>query len=115
MGRAENNITKQVRLAITQMGDRACFVRVQSGTFTMADRLIRGAEAGTADLIGVYRGIPVALEVKTDTGRQTATQREWQQRWEAAGGVYRVVRNYNDAAWLFAELDTRLERRQGAD
>jgi hypothetical protein len=113
MGRAENNVTKQVRLAITQMGDRAVFVRVQAGTFTIADRLIRGAEAGTADLIGVYRGIPVALEVKTDTGRQTATQREWQQRWEAAEGVYRVVRNYNDAAWLFAELDTRLDRLGG--
>jgi hypothetical protein len=115
MGRAENNVTKQVRLAITQMGDRATFVRVQAGTFTIADRLIRGAEAGTADLIGVYRGIAVAMEIKTETGRQTATQREWAQRWEAAGGVYRVVRGYNDALWLFTELDTRLERRQGAD
>lgn len=113
MGRAENNVTKQVRLAITQMGDRACFVRVQSGTFTMADRLIRGAEAGTADLIGVYRGVPVAMEIKTDTGRQTATQRDWAERWEAAGGVYRVIRGYNDALWLFTELDTRLDRLGG--
>jgi hypothetical protein len=115
MGRAENNVTKQVRLAITQMGDRAAFVRVQAGTFTIADRLIRGAEAGTADLIGVYRGVPVAMEIKTDTGRQTATQRDWAERWEAAGGVYRVIRGYNDALWLFTELDTRLDHRQGAD
>ena len=110
MGRAENNVTKQVRLAITQMGDRASFVRVQSGTFSMGDHIIRGAEAGTADLIGVYRGVPVAMEVKTDTGRQTATQRDWAERWEAAGGIYRVVRGYNDALWLFTELDTRLDR-----
>lgn len=109
MGRAENNVTKAIKLAITQQGDNATFVRVQSGTFATEGRIIRGAEAGTADLIGVYRGIPVALEVKTESGRQTATQREWQQRWEAAGGVYRVVRGYNDAAWLFAELDTRVE------
>jgi hypothetical protein len=70
MGRAENNVTKQVRLAITQMGDRAAFVRVQAGTFTIADRLIRGAEAGTADLIGVYRGVPVAMEIPGDPGLQ---------------------------------------------
>jgi hypothetical protein len=113
MGRAENNVTKQVRLAITQMGDRACFVRVQSGTFATEGRIIRGAEAGTADLIGVYRGVPVAMEIKTDTGRQTATQRDWAERWEAAGGVYRVIRGYNDALWLFTELDTRLDRLGG--
>ena len=113
MGRAENNVTKEIRLAITQQGDRALFVRVQAGTFAIDGRVVRGAEAGTADLVGLYRGIPVALEVKTESGRQTATQREWQQRWEAAGGVYRVVRNYNDALWLFTELDTRIDRLGG--
>lgn len=114
MGRSENNVTKQVRLAITQMGDRACFVRVQAGTFSIGDRLVRGAEAGAADLIGVYRGVPVAMEIKTDTGRQTVTQRDWAERWESAGGVYRVIRGYNDALWLFTELDTRLDRLGGA-
>lgn len=107
MGKAENAVTQAVKLAIMQVGDDASFVRVQAGTFRMGEHFVRGATAGTADLIGVYRGIPMALEVKTPTGRQSQTQRDWQARWELAGGVYAVVRSYEDALAAFAEAARR--------
>jgi len=107
MGAAENAVTKAVRLAIMQMGGDAAFVRVQAGTFRMGEHFVRGATAGTADLIGVYRGVPMALEIKTPTGRQSQSQKDWQANWELAGGVYAVVRSYEDTLAAFAEAKGR--------
>ena len=112
MGRAENAVTKAVKLAIAQRGDDAVFVRVQAGSFHVGEHFMRGAEAGTADLIGIYRGVPVALEVKTATGRQSQSQKDWQFRWTVAGGVYEIVRGYEDAARVFAAIDDKIEVRR---
>jgi len=57
--------------------------------------------AGRADLIGVFRGRFVALEVKTTRGRQTAEQQMFQQLIERKGGEYAVLRSVEDArSWL---------------
>lgn len=56
---------------------------------------------GGADLIGVFRGRFVAVEIKTPTGRQSAEQRQFQQLVERKGGVYIILRTVEDArAWL---------------
>lgn len=105
MGHAENAVTKAVKLAIAQMGPAATFIRVQAGSFRVGERFIRGAEAGAADLIGCYRGYPVAIEVKTGKGRQSPTQKEWAERWRSAGGIYAVARSYEDARDLFVWIE----------
>jgi hypothetical protein len=112
MGNAENAVMLQVRLAIVQAGTAATFVRVQAGSFRINDRFIRGAEAGTADYLGAYRGTPVAIEVKTATGKQSPTQRDWAERWRAAGGVYALVRSYEEAVELFRWLDHAIHKGQ---
>jgi len=112
MGAAENAITKCVLGAITLHSagrHPAVFTRVQAGMIRIGDRLIRMAAAGTADLIGVYRGRAVAIEVKTPKGRQADSQREWEQAWITAGGVYRVVRSAADTLELLQELDQEAE------
>jgi len=56
---------------------------------------------GGADLVGIYRGRFVAVEVKTERGRQTEEQRMFQQLVERKGGVYVVLRSVDDAqAWV---------------
>jgi len=56
---------------------------------------------GGADLIGIFRGRFVAIEIKTPTGRQSPEQRTFQQLVERKGGVYVVLRSVDDArAWL---------------
>lgn len=56
---------------------------------------------GGADLIGIFRGRFVAVEVKTPTGRQSEEQRTFQQLVERKGGVYVVLRSVEEArAWL---------------
>lgn len=48
---------------------------------------------GGSDLIGMFRGRFLAVEVKTPTGRQSPTQRQFQQLVEARGGVYLMPRS----------------------
>jgi hypothetical protein len=56
---------------------------------------------GAADLIGLFRGRFVALEIKTPIGRQSPEQRTFQSLVERKGGVYAVLRSVADAAaWL---------------
>lgn len=67
------------------------FVRGGSG------RPIQVNSPGCADILGTVRGRPIALEVKTEIGRQSKEQRDWQSAWEAAGGVYAIVRSVGEA------------------
>lgn len=59
---------------------------------------------GSADIIGVSRGVPIAAEVKKQvTGRQSTQQGLFQQAWEKAGGHYMLVRSIEDAQRQFYE------------
>jgi hypothetical protein len=108
MGHAENAITRSIMAAIALQGDRASFVRVQAGAIKLGNRVIKMAAAGTADLVGSYRGRAVALEVKTTKGVQRDTQAAWEARWADAGGVYAVVRSAAEVLELFARLDQEI-------
>lgn len=52
---------------------------------------------GGADLIGIWAGRFVALEVKSEDGRQTPEQQQYQALVEAKGGVYALVRSVDEA------------------
>lgn len=68
-----------------------------------------GVQAGVADLIlhvpvenyrfdGFRMGpfTSLAVEMKTPKGSQSKEQKEWQRFFEAAGGMYIVIRSYDD-------------------
>lgn len=58
---------------------------------------------GGADLIGLYRGRFVAVEIKTPIGRQSPDQRTYQVLVESKGGIYTILRSAADArAWAAA-------------
>lgn len=60
-------------------------------------RVMKFGVAGQADITGVAAGKYVAIECKTETGRQSDVQRAFQQRVESAGGVYVLARTRDDA------------------
>lgn len=66
-----------------------------------------GLGNGSADLVGLFRGHFVAVEIKTPTGRQSDDQRRWQSLVESKGGFYAIVRSEDDARALLAELHAR--------
>jgi len=71
-----------------------------------------GPSRGIADIIGiaatktyerpsigpvtVREPVPLAIEVKSVTGRQSPAQREFQAAWEESGGLYLLVRSVDD-------------------
>jgi hypothetical protein len=57
---------------------------------------------GGADLIGILDGRPLAMEVKTPTGRQSKEQRMFQQLWETRGGVYLMPRSVDEAVAMIS-------------
>jgi len=50
----------------------------------------------TADMVGKTIGQAVAIEVKTDKGRQSNAQKKWQIAWEKHGGLYVLARSPDD-------------------
>lgn len=51
---------------------------------------------GVADILGIYKGRPLAVEVKTPTGRVSPHQKEFLKNWAAAGGIGFVARSVED-------------------
>jgi len=57
---------------------------------------------GVADVLGIWRGHPLAIEVKTPTGRVSPHQKEFLEKWREAGGIGFVARRVED---VVRELD----------
>ena len=80
-----------------------------------AIKLIReGLKKGVSDLLvidpspcGSYSRV-VGLEVKTEDGRQSADQKDWDRTLKAAGGRYYVVRSMEDAAAALVDAGVKL-------
>jgi len=73
---------------------------------------------GSADIIGIASKItgwplslalPLAVEVKSATGRQSPAQREFQQKWEAAGGVYVLCKSVDELRDALREAGVSLK------
>ncbi len=62
---------------------------------------------GGGDLLGLFRGRYIEVEVKTPTGRQSPEQRQHQHMVESKGGLYFIVRSEDDARAVLAELHRR--------
>lgn len=54
------------------------------------------SEKGISDIIGIYQGRPLAIEIKTDRGRLSEYQEKFIERWRAAGGIGIVARSPGD-------------------
>jgi len=57
---------------------------------------IKNNKLGTPDFLICYQGKYIGLEVKTESGKQSAEQKKAQKAIERAGGIYYIVKNVND-------------------
>lgn len=55
-----------------------------------------GVIAGVADTIFLWEGKAYFLEFKTQEGRQSKAQREWQETVEQAGFRYEIIRSFEE-------------------
>lgn len=62
---------------------------------------------GASDLIGLFRGRFVAIEIKTPIGRLAPEQRMFRDLVEKKGGTYVVIRSADEARQWLATMKTR--------
>lgn len=55
-------------------------------------RPIKFGLEGSGDIIGAASGRPVAVETKTEKGRQRVSQEIFERQWVRAGGIYVLAR-----------------------
>lgn len=70
--------------------------------------------SGSPDLLLIWRGRPIGIELKAERGRQSAEQREAQLAWTLAGGLYAVARNPGEVADLLLAAGVKLKGRIAA-
>lgn len=93
--------------------------RQQSGVFRSYDdpqRVVRIGQPGMADamsvvavtitpeMVGKTIGVAVAPEFKTNRGRQSEAQANWQRAFEQRGGIYELVRTPEQMVDLVARV-----------
>jgi hypothetical protein len=70
-------------------------------------KLGMGRGRGVADLIGIWRGWPLAIEVKTPEGKVSPEQHNWLAGWEKHGGKAFVFRSVDDAVRELSQIEAR--------
>ncbi len=66
---------------------------------------IRGSGTnGTADISAVIKGKSVKIEVKIGRDKQSEAQRIYQQKIEQAGGIYWIVKTFDDFYGKYTQL-----------
>jgi len=86
---------------------RGLFFAVNNNSEHVARAMNRkavGLVAGVSDTIFLWRGKALLIEFKTPTGKQSAKQQEWQERAEAQGFRYYIVRSLEDFQELIRGL-----------
>lgn len=91
----EADVQKQCMKAASECG--ALVWRNNTGAYKDGDRYIRyGLCKGSADIIGIYKGLFLAIEVKTKTGRASKAQNLFISAVNKRGGIGFVARSAED-------------------
>lgn len=77
---------------------------VRVGVPGMSDAMMVVAVTITPDMVGRTVGVAVAPEFKTRTGRQSQSQRGFEEAFTQRGGVYRLVRDRDDMLALVDDV-----------
>lgn len=65
-------------------------------------------QPGIADILGVYKGVPMAIEVKSEVGRLSPEQDVWLNEWADSGGVYCIARSIEHVEQFLEAIENGL-------
>jgi hypothetical protein len=96
--KAADILTDDMRVALSEKYGRDSFLQRINVIAMKTDTrgMVKSCQRGTADLLGVISGYAVAIEVKAGKDRQSKTQKNFQECWERAGGVYLICRSVQE-------------------
>ena len=92
------------------MRDILAFKIKSQGTFDPTTKRFRRPskyyKLGVADILGIYKGKPLAIEVKSEKGRLSIHQKIFLQQFQNHGGIAIIARSIE-------ELEQKLEKYEG--
>lgn len=86
---------------------RGLFFAVNNNSEHVARAMNRkavGMVAGVSDTIFLWRGVAYLIEFKTETGKQSLKQKQWQETVETHDFLYLVVRSEGEFRELVREI-----------
>ena len=116
-GMSEKN-TQNAALLLVGARHDVMIWRNQTGKFLSMDgqRVVKVGNPGAPDALGVVQvtitpdmvgktiGVAIAPEFKTQTGRQSDRQKDWQAAFEKRGGIYRLIRSPGELVQLVEDV-----------
>ena len=84
--------------------------RISGSFYKAVGRYDCTSEKGLPDIIVIYKGYFVGLEVKTKTGRQRQTQLAAENKIKKASGFYFIVRSLQDVQRVLKEVDAQINQ-----
>jgi len=84
------------------------FYRRNTGGMEKDGFFVRFGLPGMADVGAIIQGQSYEIEVKSDKGKQSPEQRNWQRAVERAGGIYILARSVDDCLKQVASHRLRL-------
>jgi len=100
----ESSLTNGIIRLLNVSLPNAVFDRANAGAIVVGQKFYKGMQAGTADIIGCYKGRFIAIEVKLPKGRVQESQKQYCERITKAGGLYYIVRSFDEAMKVIEEI-----------
>jgi len=96
-------------LTVCESMGKLWFERLNSGELLVLNkdqskRLVKLCREGTSDFIVVAFGRPIFIECKKIGGKQSESQKEFQQKVESVGAIYWLVDNFEQFLNLMQEV-----------
>lgn len=64
-----------------------------------------GSAKGVSDILGIYKGYPLAIEIKRLKGRVSENQQAFLDKFKAEGGIAFIARSLDDVIRHFEMVD----------
>lgn len=109
MHRSEKSIEKEILQYLNIRPNWFAFKINCTGTYDPTKKVFRKKSSysinGISDIIAVYKGLIVCLEVKTPKGRLSENQKIFLEKIQKYGGAAYVVRSIADAKRICEEVE----------
>lgn len=87
---------------LNYLGHRQIFhYRQNSGAVKTEGRFFQFGAVGSPDIVCIYKGKYIGIEVKAKKGRQSSHQKQFQEAMEDAGGHYILAKSIDDVMSYF--------------
>ena len=90
------------KAVVAHVRSTGTIIRVNNKTFFGRNKY---NQPGIADIIGVYNGKPIAIEVKSPVGKVSPQQTAWLSQWSDSGGFYCVARSIDHVDQFINQLE----------